>query len=262
MLLFVVAAHAACPATGAGIAVELDAAETAWRAMDTTAFRTVTDEVVAAAACLADSVPPATAARLHRTVGLRAFLDKDFVRAGQAFSAARAIDPAYRLPESLVPAGHPIRKAYDAADPEQGSVAVMPVPASGHLEFDGRETLERPELWPTLAAYVAEDGDPRASGYLWPADAMLSYSTSKAENRVAAGPKKGPNLPLAITAAASLVASGTCYAIAKGSYDAYYDDASRPEDLRVQTNTLFVVSVSAAVVGLGTGAGAVIAGSW
>ena len=262
MLLFVFSAQAYCPATGATLASVLDAAESALGTMNTPAFREATDVALADATCLGDSVSPATAARLHRAVGIRSFLDKDSQRVVEAFAAARAVEPDYRFPAALVPPDHPLRAAYDSATPANGGAAALPPPVAGRIEFDGTPSIARPTTRPTLALYFGGDGAPRASGYLWPADPMLSYESVKASTGVKAPSRKGPNVPLTIAAIASFAAAGTCWAVAKESHDAYFADESRPEALRIQSNTLYVVSVGTAVAGIGVGAAAVISGRW
>ena len=266
MLLVVAAALAGCPATSADLTVALDDAEAAWSGMDTDGLRLATDLARAEAGCLAETVPRATVARLHRVVGLRAFLDDDEAKTDQAFAAARAIEGAYRFPEAFVPADHPVQRLYAAANPAAGSVTKLPVPAQGRLEFDGRASQDRPSAWPTLAAHIGDDGAMRKSAYLWPSDPMLAYGVAtERRGSVASRARKGPNVPLTVLAIASVAASGACYAVAKVSFDGYHAaDVSTAdlEELRTRTNTFFAASVGVGVVAVGAGAGAIITGTW
>lgn len=276
-LLFLQAAFAACPATSGDLVASVEAAEAAFAALDVAAFRAATNKVTAEANCLADSASRPVVARLHRIEGLRAFVDGDTARADQAFAAARAIEPAYTFPEALVPEGHPVRVRYTALSPQPGGSTALPSPTSGYLTLDARSSRDRPADRPALLQVVGDDGGVRASAYLWPGDPPPSYDSAAA---VAVAPppvpptatkdptpreRKGPNLPLAVAAGASLAVAGGTMGLAAGSHAAYYAEDARPADLdglRARTNGLYLTSVGTGVLGVGLGVGAVLAGRW
>ncbi len=241
--------------------------------MDSTGFKTATTDAEAEAACLTDTVPAGVVARLHRVLGLRAFVDGDEAGARTAFAAARAIEPDYVFPDAMVPADHPVRQLYNQAAGAFSATSVVPTPATGHLEFDGTAGARRPSERPTLALLVQPTGAVKSSAYLWPGDPIFSYaaSTGAVASTVTVPPKAtsahhGPNLPLTIVAGVALAAGGVCYGLADASFNDFKGSQSHDyttlEAKRSKTNTLFFTSVGAGVVGLGTGVGAVLAGHW
>lgn len=276
-LLFLQAAFAGCPATTGDLVASVEAAEAAFGALDVAAFRAATNKVTAEANCLADSASRPVVARLHRIEGLRAFVDGDAARADQAFAAARAIEPAYVFPEALVPEGHPVRVRYTALTPQAGSTTALPSPTSGYLTLDARSSRDLPADRPTLLQVVGDDGAVRASAYLWPGDPPPVYAASAVATGAPPPPtdpvppptttkaRKGPNLPLAVAAGASLAVAGGTMGLAAGSHAAYYADDARPAELdglRARTNGLYLTSVGTGVLGVGLGVGAVLAGRW
>lgn len=269
--LLIQTAAAACPSSDASLQSTLDSAQLAFSMMDSGAFSTATADAEAQASCLSDPVSTTVAARLQRVLGLQAFVSGDEGAARKAFAAARAIEPDYQFPDSMVPADHPVRQLYSQSLNASGASAELPVPAAGHLEFDGTAGTRRPTERPTLALLVDTRGAVSNSGYLWPEDPVFSYAPAAAatvattKEPKATPTRHGPNLPLTIVAAASLVAGGTCYGLAAAAhneFDAAVDERDVLEPLRAKTNTFYFTSIGATVVGLGTGIGAVVAGHW
>lgn len=268
--LLVSTADAACPASDASLQSALDSAQLAFSMMDSDAFATATADAEAQASCLSDPVSPTVAARLHRVLGLQAFVKGDEPAARTAFAAARAIEPDYQFPGSMVPADHPVRQLYSQSLNASDASAELAAPAAGHLEFDGAPGTRRPTERPTLALLVDDRGGVSSSGYLWPGDPLFSYAPATAAVATTTAPKAsggrhGPNLPLTIVAAASLVAGGTCFGLAAAAhdkFDAAPDERDVLEPLRAKTNTFYFTSIGATVVGVGTGIGAVVAGRW
>jgi len=256
------AAYAACPSTGADIDRALGDAEAAYTGMDMEGFRAAVDLAVAGADCLLERPARATIASLHRFVGLRAFfVDDDPARAAEAFASARAIEPAYSFPESLVPAGHPVLGAYRDQDPVAGPRAPLTTPAMGHFEVEGRVATQRPSDRPVLIQVVLDDGSVQGSSYSWRTEPAPQPAMVAAASPV----KKGPNLPLAITAGASLAVAGLSYGLAYGAHADYFDPSTPRSDLdglRDKNNALFATSVGVGVLALGAGVGAVVAGRW
>jgi hypothetical protein len=265
VLLIALSASAACPATASALESVLDEAQIAFSRMDSAGFRTSTDEVALDADCLSEPVTPALAARTHRVRGLREFVDGREDAARQAFAAARAIDPAYAFPESVLPGDHPARKLYADAAGLTVTTTQVPSPTSGRLDFDGAPAVVRPVERATLAVWVDGAGKVGGSGYLWPGDPLFPYPAVVSSTATATGKKKGPNVPLLVASAGCAVAAGVTYALAGESYDRFWDEGTprgELEALQGQTNTLVYISAGAAVLAAGTGVGAVIAGHW
>lgn len=285
MFLMSAVALAACPAEPDDLARALEEAEAAWRRLDTPALRTAHDEARQMAGCLDTRVPRDLVARLHRTEGIRAFADKQPDRAAEAFAAARRIDPSWQFPPSMVPEGHPLLALYVRHDVRTTETTSCDPPASGHLEFDGQYTRERPSNWPTLAMHLEDEGTVRRSAYLLPADPMFAYELPAPAPVVAPpepiavvadptptpSPKpaskarpKGPNTPLLVMTLVSGAAAGVSYALAATAREAYDDETDRGElaEARANTNRFVYLSAGLGVAAVGFGATAVIAGKW
>ena len=255
MLLLVVltlTARAACPASPSALAASLDSAEAAFNELDSQKLHKATEDAQSQADCLTAPIDAATAARLHRAVGLRAFVDGDQDSARLSFAAARAADPAFVFPEDVLPRNHPARALYDQAS--QVAPVAMPAapPSSGTLEFDGAPSLSRPAAWPTVAVLVGDRGEAAHSAYLSPGEPLFPYSTGRA------GPTARMNVPLAVTAGVSLAAAGVLYGAARSSFDRFWDEATPTtelEGLQSRTNGLFYGSMGAAALGVAAGVG-------
>ncbi len=269
-LLFAVhAAHAACPSTPSAVEAQLDSAQVAFKLMDRVAFTSATDAVRAGLECLSEPVTPTLAARVHRVTGLREFFAGNDAGALLAFGAARAIDPAYEFPESIVAAGHPARALYAAATSVSTVTTSTSLPADGALSFDGTPSPYRPSERPTLALHVRADRTVAASSYLWPGDPLFPYAAATAvvSSAASVAPRgaRGPNLPLTIAAGAAGLAAGGAFLLARDS-NARFEDLSTPDDelegLMVQTDTLQTAAIVLGLGGLGLGVGAVVSGDW
>lgn len=268
--LFVGAAHAECPAHLAALDASLDRVQAAFSRLDTEGFARESDEVMRDAGCLVEPIVPSEAARLHRASGLRAFVSGREADAREAFAAAAAIEPAFRFPESFVPPEHPIRRLYDAADSGSRAALDVPPPALGQLQFDGVPSLRRPTDRPTLAVLVGTSGEVIESAYLWPGDRLFDYVIAAPVTTIPTAPspiaaRRRPTLPLALVAGAGLVASGTCYALALDASHTFWTPGTPAADLPAlqrRTNALYITSVGAAALALGTGVGAVVSGVW
>ncbi|MDP2310031.1 MAG: hypothetical protein Q8P18_28695 [Pseudomonadota bacterium] len=268
-----------CPAHPATLEDSLDRAQLAFSRLDAAVFVRESDEVMREAGCLVEPIAPADAARLHRTSGLREFVSGREDTASEAFAAARAIEPTWMFPESFVPPDHPIRRLYDDARASSRAGVDAPPPALGHLEFDGVVSRRRPADRATLAVLVGPTGEVTDSAYLWPGDPLFDYLIAApvaepvdAPVATLPGPlpaspprRRRPTLPLALVAGASAVASGACYAIALDTSQTFWTPGAPAADLpalQQRTNVLYVTSVGAAVLALGTGVGAVVSGVW
>lgn len=270
-------ARAACdvPSTVIDVIEAAEVSADAYGNADLMGFIETTSRLEALLPCLQEPVPRNVAASVHRMMGIRAFVDKKKDRAEAAFGAARAIEPRYRFPETMVPPGHPMMSSYGALALESLTTVEVPTPAGGYLHLDGRPTTDRPVEHATLVQRFEGDGSVGATAYLWPSDAMIEYRPGEPVAPVGPVPaappalptavRRGPNLPMLIGAGGSAVAATVLYGLGASSASAFRDPAAPYEDgtrLRARTNTLAIASGGAGVVALGLGVGAVVAGRW
>ncbi|MCO4747428.1 MAG: hypothetical protein KC912_21690 [Proteobacteria bacterium] len=283
-LMFPSGAWAACeaPATTLDLQQDLDASELAFSKLDLEAFTAATDSARAAIPCLNETLPRAVVAQIHRFEGLRAFADSDPEAASLAFAAARAIQPAYVFPETLVPVGNPVRDLYTALDVSTPETVATAKPASGHLAFDGRVSEQRSKHWPTLFQRFDDAGAPVDTAYLWAADALPAYEVFVAPvvaepapvepTPVAHGtepvvepPKKKKVPVLAITAGGSAAAAAVFYGLAAQQRAKFLDEdteQAKLDGLYGRNHAFVVVSGVAGAAALGTGLGAVFTGTF
>ncbi|MEQ1504630.1 MAG: hypothetical protein ABMB14_20490 [Myxococcota bacterium] len=245
-------ASACAPTSADDLARELAAAEGALVELDIPAFLARSDAIREEVPCLSEVPPVTVVARLHRVEGLRKFGERD-VDAVRAFAAARALDPGYRLPDDLAPAGSPVAQDYLAMDVEAGSTRPVPSPRQGTLYIDGQATTDRPEAWPALVQLV--DGRRVRWSVYRPQHAPLptydAVTPTPATRRA----------PLVVATAATAAATGVAYGF--GRYTrATWADPDTPLDalpaLRTRTNVLGIASVAGAVATVGLGAAAVV----
>jgi hypothetical protein len=261
------AARAACPATASDFSSEIVQAESSFEQMRVDAFAEAWRTLEASVACASERVDPATAARIHRLEGLRAWLVHDDAGASAAFSAARAADPTLSWAESLAPRGHPVRVLFDAATVGATSRQPLPAPVAGTLLMDGTASTSRPGLWPTVAQYQDEHAAIAASAYLRHGDAMFAYPLPPPAPPPAA-PTRRPfraSWPIAAGALAGAAAAGVTWGLAKSSWNEFHDPGTPAADLaelRSRTNGLWGASLGAASVAVGLGVTAVVVGRW
>jgi hypothetical protein len=248
LLLAAPFAHAAdCPTAvkAAALQAELDAAEAAFGRADIDAFVASVGDARGAIECLGDRVPTSMAAQLHRIEGLAMFVEDAADRSELAFAAARRLEPSYRFPTSIVPAGNPVLEQYQARD-TASKMEPLPAPLEGEALLDGRSSLERPTELPALIQVLA-DGSPTTTRYLWPGDA-LPYEAAPTSGGSGPSPR---TLVLAGGSAVAAIGVGTLVAglVSGPSADDSLDDA-----FRKSTANDTVAGLGGALVALG-GAG-------
>ncbi|NCG21398.1 MAG: hypothetical protein GWP91_20500 [Rhodobacterales bacterium] len=242
----------------------------AYQDADLNRFIETTSKLEELIPCLAEPIPRNVAAGVHRMMGLRAFIDRKGEKSEAAFGAARVIESAYRFPETMVPPGHPIMMAYESLDVSDPPTKSVPSAEGGYFQFDGRPGFERPVTLPTVTQLFNADGGVEVSAYLWPADGMFDYivgspAVLSGQDTAIDFRKKGPNLPLAISAAGSGLAAGVLYGLASGKNAQFNSPGAPYEDgasLRASANTYALASGSAGVVAVGLVVGSVVAGKW
>lgn len=259
------------PVTSADLRVALDRAESAFSALDVERFTTTMDDIIYEVPCLAEPAQPALAAQLHRLQGIRQFVAHDEQRAAEAFAAARAADPSYVLPTSLVPDGHAIRDLYGRVPLENGSFDALPQPREGTLRFDGVAGNLRPTGWPTLVQVLDGDGLVAQTDYLFPGDAMPAYD---ADNHVAtsvAAPSGRPGRRVGFTlvgaTAVSGLGAGLLYGLASASaadFERDHPDWDEADLIgqRARTNELVLGSGALAALAAGCALTATLVVRW
>lgn len=234
LLLAPVAARAACPSRGEDLASYAGAAQAAFAPpRDFDRVEALAAEVPGLVDCLAEPVLPAQAASAHTTVALGAFLAQSRELSLGALQAARAADPTRRLPEGMVPVGHPLQVAF--AEAANRPVETAPVrPAQGLVVVvDGLPGAPRPTNRPALLQAV-RDGTVEHSTYLLPEAALPAWADAPAEPVVAlveptvapARGRRGPSTGLLVAAGGMALASGglwTAAVLDKASLEDGYD---------------------------------------
>ena len=259
--------------TTADLVAMLEGAEWAYGQADLRGFSQASEQLRTRIPCLSEELPRNTAARVHRAVGLRGFVDRDPDVSTRAFAAARVIEPAYTFPSAMVPAGNPVLADYNAVAVESGEYVDVLAPAGGYLVFDGRPDTSRPRYWPTLVQFVTSEGQVTDTFYLWPEQSMPVYEIAPVapdtdpQPAVSSGGDAEPavSVPLLVVAGGLAVASGALLLASRSAHDSYYDPSTRMSDLaalRSQHNGLVWASRGAAAGATLTGAGAFLVVRW
>ncbi len=251
MLLSLLSAALACPATVGTVEVDVGAVETAWVQLDRTLLTRAAMEATADAACLGEPLPISVLARFHRAQAFAAFVAGDEVRVLAALGALKAVDPELGLPPELVSVGHPLHALYARAEP--GASASVPSPASGRLVFDGRPGTARPVSRATVAWMADRDGLIQTSAYLWPADPLFAYPVQ--EPVPAVGTAHPRRVPLLVGAGVGVAMSGVAGVLAATTRSAWVavEDPEAESRLYAQNHALVGVSVGAGVLAVGAG---------
>lgn len=259
-----------CPAGQAALVQEISAAEASFEQMDLPGFQRAEGRVREILLCLSEPLTPALAARVHRLEGLSSFIARDPARAGQAFAAARALDPAYTFPDTLLPPGHPARKLFESSG-GQAETERVAAPGSGTLRFDGRESLDRVVGWPTILQRLDDGGGVAQTLYLWPGEspAWLQpapvVSLARAPQRSEEQLRRWSAAGMLTAATISGVTSALLYRTARIEAGEYWDPATPDGDLdelRARVNTHQGLALGVGILGLGAGVGAALVFRW
>jgi hypothetical protein len=283
-------AWAACgqPSDTVELSSSLEAAQGNYAELDVAGFREAMDDARRVLPCLRDPITRHLAAEMHRFEGLLAFVDRQPARSTTAFAAARAIEPNYRFPESIVPSGNPVLEDYEALDPDAAAFEAVAEPVDGSIQFDGRPSAQRATAYPTLVQLVDASGRVTTTTYLWPGDPLPAYEarpgplpvpmpdrsgdgnvssvgTGSGGSSVINVVDRGPNVPLLAGAIGGLVASGLVYGSAALVHKRYDDPETSFEDLnrlRSTNNGLVLTSGAIAAVSVGVGTTAFFVARW
>ncbi len=153
---------------------QLASAEAAYATMATDAFRDQMNELVGITLpCLGDLVPAPLAARTHRLMSVQQLELGNTPAAEASARAARQREPEVPFPESWLPADHPLRSAWQGAEPARDRR--VPEPREGALAFDGVTSRDRPVGVPTVVQLFGADGVALQTRYLGDADPLPDY---------------------------------------------------------------------------------------
>ncbi len=291
LVLLTTIASATClePATSADLVASVTAAETAFAAMDPTAFRRARKTAEDQLECLGETLTPIDAGSYHRVLAMDAFMAKDQQEAIASFRAVRAALPAYVLPSTIAIEGSPLRQLFDqAGELPPGEPQALDTPPGLALMVDGARALalpaERPYILQVLNAsggvawtgHLGEGEPPPAWNVIVPEDSVVAsvpepvpVEPSQPALPTEAPEKAGPKLPALAGAGVALVAAGALYGVAgvkKAEYespDGYTDlTAADLESMRSTTNALVFTSAGLGVVGVGLGTVAFLEVRW
>ena len=189
LILSTGAARAACltPISADTLTFDLNAAETAWN-VDELAVRRATDDLDRALPCVGEVLSPDLAARIHRALGLRAWLDRKAPGVTPArlwFAAARRIDPDYRFPTTMVADDDPEQREYVAVIVSDVQTEALRTPKGRSAWVDGSQSDLRPVDWPTIYQLVDSDERPVLTALLRPGE-----STPGTEEAGARAPRR------------------------------------------------------------------------
>lgn len=150
------------------------AVQKAYEHVDEAEFDRATLRLDAALACLHVVPPPATLARIHQVQALVSFVSGRTRATRRSLAAARLVDPAWRLSESLFPEGHPYRGLWaDATHP--GPVQLIGKAPGHEWIVDGWERDEAPTERAFLLQVRERDGAIAWTGYLWTFDEIPDF---------------------------------------------------------------------------------------
>jgi len=252
-LIWTARAHAQCEelVTSDALAEQAEVAEQALAAADADAYRTAHDTMVGMVPCLGRMLSTPTAAELHRTGGVRAFLDRDLERARIRFAAARLLDPDYEWPDALLPPSHPIRTAYMEESLRGRMFDVPKRPRRGVVAVDGRIGEGRLEGLPATFQLIDNNGEAELSVLLDPFDDFPTYPQAASRSV----------RPTTIASIAAAVGAGVLFGAAWNARQKYNDLDTPYEELdsrRAQVIGFTIGSIAFGGIAVGTGVAAVV----
>lgn len=248
------------------VAAALELAEAAYADADLPALLAASDRAAEALPCVHELVSRPLAARYHRVVGLRAFVEAHPDQAERAFAASRSIEPSYSFPPEIVPPGNPVLDHYVSLTVDTPKTLPVDRPAQGSIWLDGRESLERSISWPVVVQLTDAGGAVTATAWVEPGDPLPAYMPAPISDSGPLAPGPQPPAPpsalkrkapwIAATAV-SAAASATLFAVSRNAASTYRDPATtgegRLDDLRGTTNGTLYASAGTALATLGFG---------
>lgn len=200
--------------------------------------------------CVDHRLSTADAARVHRMYGVGFFTQDRIAESAHSFAAARLLDPAWAIPES-VGVGTPLRAVWDQSLGEVvgGTEAIG---LRGTWVVDGVLSNRRPTAWP---AVIQEE----RKGAIYTTDYLLPGEPVK---QPGGPPIPKYAVPLTVAAGGAFLAAVGLVAGAAVSHEDFDRPHSASElyELQDQTNALGGSGVGLGVLAIGLGVGAVV--SW
>ncbi len=171
------AAECVRPSTLRDIDIAREAALDGFRELDQARFSTYVDRSLALVACLEEPLEASGAARFHELMTLDAFVREDNVAAVHSIRAALAADPAYALPDDLIPTDHPLRFQYDLARTLAAEAGMRLTGAEAEwVSVDGAPADEVPVDRPVLLQRMDTDGKVVETAYLTTGAALPDWA--------------------------------------------------------------------------------------
>ncbi len=257
-------ARAECsePVPVSRLAQDVSAADAAFANMDDTSYYNARNAVLSALPCADAPLSASQAAALYRMLALGTFLDGDHPGTVSWFRALLAVAPGYQLPDDIAPEGNPLRLDFEVAGGlPRARTDALPEPQAGQVLVDGEPASEVPTDRPYLFQYVDESGAVATTRLVQAGMSPPEYPSRPARAREGVA----VNVPLAVVAGVSAVAAGGLYLAAAEQESQFWDSKTAAADLdayRSRANTLGALSAGVGVVAVGSGAAAVLVGSW
>jgi hypothetical protein len=274
------AGDCAMPVSLVSLEGALGRAEVAIGALELDALRLAITESDSAMACLAEPASTVQVARWFRVHGIYQFAVGDEAAAAESFTAARALQTAYKLDPTL---GAPVRAAWEAANPPPESWTMeLPPPAEGWLQVDGRRSDTAPQGRAYILQWIDADGAVKLTQVVQNGESPPAYPISAADTPrppAAAGTGSLPPAPGTTVqgkgghASRTLAASGIAAAVVGGAAIAAsallkgsFEESTEPSDELQATiganRALGYGGPVLVVAGVGAGVGAVVVGRW
>lgn len=276
LLLLSAAAWAACPdgpTSSAALVDSLERATVAYAGMDADAFAAEHAAAEAALECLGEVVLPSDAAALHRSLALLRFSEGQEAATVRAFQASLRIQPEFRLPSAVAPAGGPVAELYALAGTQAAPrVEALDEPDEGTVYLDGVRTLDKLVGLPTVVQVLQTDGAVFWTDVVFREEELPDWFHHTPEPAPAPEPEPEPiavpvapepeplpdppirqrsSTPWWVGAAVTGAAAGGLYA-ASAVTRTGYDDTPTASG-RQLTNALYLGSVGTGAVAIGLG---------
>jgi hypothetical protein len=139
--------------------------QTAYVTLDERGFDLAANAIAELIPCMTRPIDPPSAARLHRTMGLIAFVSGQVHASRKSWAASRLLDPDWHLPERDYPDGHPLRDVFESSVID-GEPRHETLNAATWL-VDGMEGSEAPLDRAFILQALDEEGAVAWTGYLW-----------------------------------------------------------------------------------------------
>ncbi len=278
LLLWATPVHAACPSSAQDVFLSVNAAMSAYAAMDILAYQAARGTAMADLVCVREPVTPIDAAALHRLSGLDAYVRGTPEIGTGAFRAALAIQPAFQLPSTMVPEGHPLRQWYeDARAPSPLADTGLTAQTGTQIYVDGVPATRIRAGSAAVLQWIDASGEVRETAYQAPGAplpwwARPTAAVSPAPALPAAPPPtvaaRRPGrltAPLFGGAAVFGVSSGALYALALTTRGTWAEETTPYEDLdalRRRTNAETIGAAAGGVLAVALGVAGVVTLRW